>query len=502
MTDGVVIFDGDDTLWETEILYDEARDDAAALVAATGIDRHLRRPPATDRRPQRRPARAAQGAFSDVQRRGLPGAGRTARRRRVRHVADEVFRASASVFQRPPRWSTAPPSVLGELRRRHDLALLRRVIQPFSDGGSPRAGSNRSSAGRGGRGEGRDVVPPGSAEPGRRCVGRMVGRQQRPLRYLAGPGGGDACGVGRRLRVGARTGGAPSRSSTPTYGWPRASDRCRALIDAAAVHPACEGLNVARPDDRPTTSGISFVDILFALAVGEVLAPSCRGRPAMRRAPPAPIVWNLAVALVLILTSFIGYHNSQNRPLFTVRFVNVSLCKFVLDISTVIVYFLFASYAVVSPAQTQTLLLLVVLVFGLYLLWDTTSWYEKKRTELPNRVDDGRCRSGPAGHRRWRVDGVRLPAGGGDRCRPSRHRRSVRLVAAAADAAAVTRRHRRQHPGDRGPLRLPDRQGQHPVAYTHRAGGGLTAPPAAGTLSTSSTGTGTTTAPPPSEGSP
>ncbi len=39
MTDGVVIFDGDDTLWETEILYDEARDDAAALVATTGIDR-------------------------------------------------------------------------------------------------------------------------------------------------------------------------------------------------------------------------------------------------------------------------------------------------------------------------------------------------------------------------------------------------------------------------------------------------------------------------------
>ena len=83
---------------------------------------------------------------------------------------------------------------------------------------------------------------------------------------------------------------------------------------------------------------------------------------------------------VLILTSFIGYHNSQNRPLFTVRFVNVSLCKFALDILTVIVYFLFASYAAVSPAQTQTLLLLVVLVFGLYLLWDTASWYEKKRS--------------------------------------------------------------------------------------------------------------------------
>jgi hypothetical protein len=137
----------------------------------------------------------------------------------------------------------------------------------------------------------------------------------------------------------------------------------------------------SEPTIDPTTSGISFVDILFALAVGEVLAPLVPwAANHSKHSLPAPIVWNLVVALVLILTSFIGYHNSQNRPLFTVRFVNVSLCKFALDILTVIVYFLFASFAAVSPAQTQTLLLLVVLVFGLYLLWDVATWYEKKRT--------------------------------------------------------------------------------------------------------------------------
>ena len=155
---------------------------------------------------------------------------------------------------------------------------------------------------------------------------------------------------------------------------------------------------MAKPTIDPTTSGISFVDILFALAVGEVLAPFVPWAASHEKSPlPAPIVWNLAVALVLILTSFIGYHNSRNRPLFTIRFVNVSLCKFVLDISMVIVYFLFASFAIVSPAQTQTLLLLVVIVFGLYLLWDATSWYQKKRTSYktawtdairdPNRPD-------------------------------------------------------------------------------------------------------------------
>ena len=33
-----VVFDGDDTLWETEPLYDRARSEAAALVAEAGLD--------------------------------------------------------------------------------------------------------------------------------------------------------------------------------------------------------------------------------------------------------------------------------------------------------------------------------------------------------------------------------------------------------------------------------------------------------------------------------
>jgi putative hydrolase of the HAD superfamily len=38
---GVVIFDGDDTLWETEWLYDRARTDAANIVEATGLPADL-----------------------------------------------------------------------------------------------------------------------------------------------------------------------------------------------------------------------------------------------------------------------------------------------------------------------------------------------------------------------------------------------------------------------------------------------------------------------------
>jgi putative hydrolase of the HAD superfamily len=38
---GIVIFDGDDTLWETEMLYDRARSRAARIVAAAGLPANL-----------------------------------------------------------------------------------------------------------------------------------------------------------------------------------------------------------------------------------------------------------------------------------------------------------------------------------------------------------------------------------------------------------------------------------------------------------------------------
>jgi hypothetical protein len=153
-----------------------------------------------------------------------------------------------------------------------------------------------------------------------------------------------------------------------------------------------------RPKIDPTTSGISFVDILFALAVGEILMPLAPWAEDHTRHPlPAPVVWNLVVGIVLILTSFIGYHNSENRPRFKIRFINISFWKFFLDILMVVVYFLFASFASVSPSQTQSLLLLVMLVFSLYVLWDLAGWYEKRFGEYkdvweeayidPNRPD-------------------------------------------------------------------------------------------------------------------
>ena len=132
------------------------------------------------------------------------------------------------------------------------------------------------------------------------------------------------------------------------------------------------------PEIDPTTSGITFVDILFALAVGLVLAPFAPWAISHKEhSIPGPVLANLGVALILILTSFIGYHNSENRPRFKVRFVNISLWKFVLDIAMVILYFLFAAYASVDPPKTKRLCLFLLLVAVLYLLWDLAGWYEK-----------------------------------------------------------------------------------------------------------------------------
>jgi hypothetical protein len=85
---------------------------------------------------------------------------------------------------------------------------------------------------------------------------------------------------------------------------------------------------------------------------------------------------HLAVAVTLTLTSWIGYHNSKNRPRFVIAFVNLPFVQFTLDISMVVVY-AFAvltaegvtSGATESPAVFPEAIL-VWIAFVLYVAWD------------------------------------------------------------------------------------------------------------------------------------
>jgi putative hydrolase of the HAD superfamily len=125
MTDGVVIFDGDDTLWETEFLYDQARDDAAALVATTGID------PATFVDLQRE-IDVCNVARLGLSTRRFPTSSVDAYRelaeRRSDAVSDriaaQVFEASAAVFAQPAPPVDGVADVLEQVASHHDLALL------------------------------------------------------------------------------------------------------------------------------------------------------------------------------------------------------------------------------------------------------------------------------------------------------------------------------------------------------------------------------------------
>ena len=132
------------------------------------------------------------------------------------------------------------------------------------------------------------------------------------------------------------------------------------------------------PKLDPATIGISFVDILFALAVGQVLDPVKNWSEGPdKNSLPLPVWTQLAVVLVLILTSWVGYHSSANRPRFRLGFFNSELVKFTLDVAMVVVYFMAAAIAARESPTLRVLALMVMIAFGLYFLWDIVGAIQK-----------------------------------------------------------------------------------------------------------------------------
>jgi hypothetical protein len=136
------------------------------------------------------------------------------------------------------------------------------------------------------------------------------------------------------------------------------------------------------PKLDPATIGISFVDILFALAVGQVLDPVKNwGEDPHLNPLTLPVAAQLAVVLVLTLTSWVGYHSSTNRPRFRLGFFNLELVKFSLDVAMVVVYFLAAAFAARRNPSLRSEALLITLAFGLYGLWDLAGAIQKSGTD-------------------------------------------------------------------------------------------------------------------------
>lgn len=134
----------------------------------------------------------------------------------------------------------------------------------------------------------------------------------------------------------------------------------------------------------PAETGITFVDVLFALVVAEGFAPLRRWEQFVPNGR-----WHVGVAVVLTLASWIGYHTSKNRPRYEIRFFNWPLAQFVLDIGMVIVYWIAITTYEKSLHATQSAwpeALLVLVAFVLYSLWDLLGWQMKKSGQYSGMV--------------------------------------------------------------------------------------------------------------------
>ena len=122
---GVVIFDGDDTLWETEPLYDTARAQSAAIVRSLGLDGEkfepiqrkvdVRNVDLLGLSPIRFPSSSVEAYRILETERG---------RRPDETVARRIYEASAKVFSAIAPLLPHAEQVLTDLRSSHRLALV------------------------------------------------------------------------------------------------------------------------------------------------------------------------------------------------------------------------------------------------------------------------------------------------------------------------------------------------------------------------------------------
>jgi hypothetical protein len=148
-------------------------------------------------------------------------------------------------------------------------------------------------------------------------------------------------------------------------------------------------------DDRLT--GLNFIEVLFALVVARTLEPIANYRHI-----PAVGWAHLAVAGVLTITSWIGYHNSRNRPRFFITFGAPiwPLLQFLIDVALVVVYWLTATSAegtgteLGARASAKPEALLVLIAFVLYCLWDWVGLEIRKDRRFGRRLieNDSRAR--------------------------------------------------------------------------------------------------------------
>lgn len=159
-------------------------------------------------------------------------------------------------------------------------------------------------------------------------------------------------------------------------------------------------MNTRRRDEGETsTTRFTFVEMLFALAIGEVavIASDAIRAPGTWQ-EKLPVSAHLILAAILIATSWLGWTASLRRrnelraeQPFSWDFLGLSV-----DVLLVVLYFILVRQAEISEdapyhltaASAEPEAWLLVLIFGTYVLWDlvTDVWKEPRKLSFPKNV--------------------------------------------------------------------------------------------------------------------
>jgi hypothetical protein len=159
---------------------------------------------------------------------------------------------------------------------------------------------------------------------------------------------------------------------------------------------------VPERDKADKRAGATFVNILFGLVVTQIAIELSKelvnwwgvGWVEVSETRLA----HLLVALTLTALSWIGYHQSQQYPPFLIKFVNIPLLQFFLDVSMVVVYYVVVAVAENSDPLAGPVLvpsarpeaLLVFVTFGLYAVWDISGRFLFADPEYTSRLETPR----------------------------------------------------------------------------------------------------------------
>lgn len=144
-------------------------------------------------------------------------------------------------------------------------------------------------------------------------------------------------------------------------------------------------------DEDAAQTGLTFTDILFGFVLQELFV-----RLASWSEQPSAVDEQLIVGSVLVLGSWIGYRRSRKRSTYAPKFFNWPLVMLALDQVMIVFYFRVATLTphpftgpLMHPGHLASeTTWAILIVFGLYVLWDVAGIFMSYSKKYPNSTRD------------------------------------------------------------------------------------------------------------------